>query len=352
MKQKFRIIFFASILALTSTTLYAADDYFTKKKMKIDDNSDVKKISDDDKAIFSMTLENDLFTGTDLGYSNGIRFSYISAQDTSPQFLKKAASFLPLLQKDGKRRISVAGGQSMYTPSNITSSEFQKDDFLYAGWLYGSLGITTDSGKIYDNSMLTLGVVGPSAHGGGTQKFIHHITKGSAQPKGWKYQLHDEPGINFSYERKWREIFEAKPFGIGIDVIPHLGASLGNVSTYAATGATFRIGYDLPSDYGPPRIRPNLPGSDFFIPAKKLGGYLFSILEMRAVGRNIFLDGNTFENSAHVDKRIMVKSAQIGVAMTYQDLRIAYSQVFVSKEFKGQKNGGTEFGSVAISYRF
>jgi len=299
-----------------------------------------------------MILENDLFTGTDLGYSNGIRFSYISAEDQSPQFLKNVASYLPLLQKSGKRRITVAGGQSIYTPRNISSAQYQQNDFLYAGWLYGSIGITTDTGKIYDNSMLTLGIVGPSAHAGGTQKFIHHISHGSPQPKGWDYQLHDEPGINFSYERKWREILQAEPFGIGVDVIPHLGASLGNVSTYAATGATFRIGYDLPSDYGPPRIRPNLPGSDFFIPTKKLGGYLFSILEMRAVGRNIFLDGNTFEDSAHVDKRIMVRSAQIGLAVTYHDWRFSYSQVFVSKEFKGQKSGSTEFGAVSISYRF
>ena len=81
--------------------------------------------------------------------------------------------------------------------------------------------------------------------------------------------MKDEPGINFAYEHKWRKLFEAEAFGTGVDVMPHIGANLGNISTNASLGATFRLGYDLPSDYGTPRIHPSLPGSDFFIPTKK-----------------------------------------------------------------------------------
>ena len=173
---------------------------------------------------------------------------------------------------------------------------------------------------------------------------------GSPQPKGWRHKLKDEPGINFSYERKWREIIESEPFGVGFDVIPHSGVSLGNINTSAVAGATFRIGYDLPTDYGPPRIRPTGMGSDFFMPPKRLSGYLFSVFEMRAVAQNIFLDGNAFKDSESLDKRVMVKSAQLGGALILGDARLSYTYIFVTKEFKGQVRA-TDFGALTFSYR-
>ena len=45
--------------------------------------------------------------------------------------LSENSSYLPL-QAEGKKRISVAAGQSMYTPGDITKSEFTQNDFLYA----------------------------------------------------------------------------------------------------------------------------------------------------------------------------------------------------------------------------
>ncbi len=322
---------------------------FAKEKKLAENDGVVKKIAEDDKGIFNFILENDLFTGTDLGYTNGVRISYISPETNMPDFIKKASSYLPL-QNEGKKRISIAAGQSMYTPSDITKSEFTQNDFLYAGWLYGSLGIVSDTGQVFDNIVLTLGMVGPSSKAQQSQEYIHHVI-GSPQPQGWDHQLKDELGINFAYERKWRKLFEAEAFGTGVDVMPHIGANLGNISTNASVGATFRLGYDLPSDYGPPRIRPSLPGSDFFIPSKKISGYLFSVVEMRAVGRNIFLDGNTFQNSPHLNKRNMIGSLQIGSSLTYKDSRLSYTHAYITKEFKGQKNG-SQFGAITFSYRF
>ena len=329
-------------------TLNFQSAFAAEKKLAADKNK-VKKIAEDDKGIFNFILENDLFTGTDLGYTNGVRISYISSETKMPNFIREASSYLPLIKK-GKKRISVAAGQSMYTPSDITKSEFTPNDFLYGGWLYGSLGIVSDTGQIFDNVVLTLGVVGPSSRAEESQKYIHHLI-GSPQPQGWNHQLKDEPGINFAYERKWRQLFEAKAFGVGVDIMPHIGANLGNVDTNASAGATFRFGYDLPSDYGPPRIRPTLPGSDFFIPTKKISGYLFSVVEARAVGRNIFLDGNSFQDGPNLHKRTMIGNLQIGAAITYKDARISYTQVYITKEFKGQKNT-SEFGAINFSYRF
>ncbi len=238
----------------------------------------------------------------------------------------------------------------MFGPEDISSAIPVATDHPYAGWLYGSVGIVSDTGKTLNNVMLTVGVVGPPSLAEDTQKFVHNIT-GSPQPQGWGYQLKTEPGIILTYERKWRGMYEFSPFGIGVDVTPHAGINLGNINTDASLGATFRLGYDLPNDYGPPRIRPSLPGSDFFMPTQNLSGYLFTTVAGRAVARNIFLDGNTFRDSAHVDKETYVSSLQIGAAVTYRATRLSFTRVFMSREYEGQKHG-SEFGVLTLSSRF
>lgn len=303
----------------------------------------------DDKGIFNVVWENDKFAGTDRDYTNGVRFSWLSAEENMPAWSRNVANNLPLAP-DGHKRISLALGQSMFAPENLISTTLVAGEQPYAGWLYGSVGMVSDTGRTLDNVMLTLGVVGPLSGAEPTQKFIHRVTD-SQDPKGWDNQLKNEPGIILTYERKWRGIIEASPFGIGADVTPHVGVNLGNINTDASVGATFRLGYDLPADYGPPRIRPSLPGSDFFVPAENAGGYLFATVGERAVARNIFLDGNTFRDGPSVDKENFVGSLQVGVAATYAQTRISYTQVFMNKEYKTQADG-SQFGVVTVSYRF
>jgi hypothetical protein len=304
---------------------------------------------DDSKGILNIVVENDLVSGKDENYTNGIRFAWISSEEGVPGLARSIAEALPFTN-DGKKRISIAIGQNMYTSQNKTSTEVVPGDHPYAGWLYGSVGMVSDTGTRLDNVMLTVGVVGPLSHAKQSQFFVHDVM-GYDKPKGWNNQLHNEPGAILTYERKWRNLYELSPFGLGMDATPLIGVNLGNVSTDASVGATFRMGFDLPADYGPPRIRPSLPGSDFFLPTKKLSGYLFTTIGGRVVGRDIFLDGNTFGNSPSVDKEILVGSLQAGAAITYKDMRLSYTQVYMTKEYKTQKNNSV-FGVVTASWRF
>ncbi len=303
----------------------------------------------DDKGIFNVVIENDKFVGTDRDYTNGIRFAWLSSEENMPHLARQIAGLLPLATK-GNKRISLAVGQSIFAPENLSSRSQIIGEHPYAGWLYGSIGMVSDTGSTLDNVLLTVGVVGPSSLAEQTQKLVHRITD-STDPQGWDNQLKDELGVVLTYERKWRSILEASPFGLGVDVTPHLGMNLGNVNTDVSTGATFRLGFDLPADYGPPRIRPSLPGSDFFIPSEEFGGYLFTTVGGRAVGRNIFLDGNSFTDGYGVDKEILVGSLQVGAAFTYGDTRFSYTQVFVSKEYETQREPSM-FGAFTLSHRF
>lgn len=307
------------------------------------------KIGEDEKGIFNIVLENDIFAGSDHDYTNGIRIAWLSPEGDMPLWVRLVADNLPLAP-EGKKRISISLGQSIFTPEDLSRREQVIGDHPYGGWLYSSVGMVSDTGKTLDNVMLTLGVVGPLSHAQQTQKFVHKVID-SPHPMGWDNQIKNEPGIRFTYERKWRSIFELSPFGAGFDSTPHVGVNLGNVNTDASIGATFRLGYDLPADYGPPRIRPSLPGADFFIPTQELGGYLFTTVGGRAVARNIFLDGNMFRDSPHVNKRALVGSLQAGAAITYGDARLSYTHVFMTREYSTQKHA-EEFGALTLSYRF
>jgi len=305
----------------------------------------------DKDSVFSITHENDFFAGEDEGYTSGVKMSVLSSENDTPAWIKNTANFFPFMARAGHKRYGVAFGQILYAPGDLTKSQLIKDDRPYAAYLYGGVGLISDLGYRIDNMQFSIGMVGPSALGKQTQKFVHKNIAG-VYPRGWDNQLKDELGLELSYERKWRALYEFSPFGYGFDATPHIGMSLGNVHTHASTGVTFRFGYDLPADYGPPLIRPNLPGSDFFHPhTSGIGWYVFTGFEGRAVARDIFLDGNTFKKSHHVDKKHFIGGIQSGIALTYESIRLAYIHNFRTKEFKQQRNAD-EFGALTLSVRF
>src|SRR6201999_687359 len=100
------------------------------------------------------------------------------------------------------------------------------------------------------------------------------------------------------------------------------GTSIGNIYDYVNAGAMARFGVNLPKDYGPMRIEPSLPGSDYFEPTAGFGAYVFGGVDGRAVARNLFLDGNSFEDSRSVDKFNLVDDAIFGAALTFDSFRL------------------------------
>ena len=306
---------------------------------------------EDPGAFIGFSLENDVFANTDRGYTNGFRFAFTSSETWTPDWLATAARTFPLFPDDAPIRSTLSFGQSLYTPKDISLRDPDPNDRPYAAWLYGSAAVLARSENRLDRLELQIGVVGPYAIGEQVQNTVHSIID-SRKARGWNHQLHNEPGVILSYERTWRRAYEAEPFGIGFDLSPYVGASVGNVLTQASAGATARLGFHLPDDYGPPRIRPSVPGSDFFIPSGGFSWYLFASVEGRAVARDIFLDGNTFEDSPHVTKNPLVGDLQLGIAVQIDDLRIAYTHVYRTQEFEEQKDDFSQYGAFTLSWRF
>ncbi|MGH8533839.1 MAG: lipid A deacylase LpxR family protein, partial [Gammaproteobacteria bacterium] len=197
---------------------------------------------------------------------------------------------------------------------------------------------------------LDVGVVGSSAQGEEVQNTFHDLI-GADNANGWNNEIDDEPGVALIYERKWRNLAEFRESGLGIDLTPHLGGSLGNIGTHLNAGITLRLGKDLVNDFGPPRIRPSLPGSGFFLPRNTFGWYLFAGVDGRAVAYNIFLDGNVGGNGISVDKHPVVADFQVGAVLTIGALHLAYTHVYRTEEFEEQDRGD-RFGAISLSVKF
>jgi hypothetical protein len=298
----------------------------------------------------SILFENDIFYHTDRDYTNGVAIAWTTAPDDTPHWAIDAARLIPFFGQSGEVRTSYAIGQNIYTPSNLRLVDPPFTDRPYAGYLYLAMGVIQKTDTDLDEFQVQLGVVGPDSLAEESQKFVHAILNDQI-PKGWGTQLHNEPGLVINDEHSWRAIATGSLLGLSFDADPHVGAAIGNVYDYANAGIMGRFGLNLPDDYGPTRIDPSLPGTNFFEPTAGLSAYVFGGFDGRAVGRNIFLDGNTWQQSRHVERVPWVADMQLGAALAMDSWRLTFTHVFRTKEFETQKRAD-QFGAVNLSIRF
>ncbi len=299
----------------------------------------------------TFTAENDLFGGsTDRYYSNGVLLSWRSPSADLPRPFAWIDDRLSWLFGPGDLRWGFSLGHNIYTPDDKYSYIPNPRDRPYAAHLYGAFSLSRSTATTQMLFEIQAGVVGPSALGEEVQNNYHRLI-GVRRLNGWDYQLRDEPTLGVLVERRWRLPLGTLA-GFDAEAIPSALAAAGNAEIYAGGGATLRLGQGLDADWGPTRIRPAVAGSAFFQPRQEFGWYVFAGLDGRVVGRDIFLDGNTFrDNTPSVNRRPFVGEAKAGAAAFWRGTRIAYTQVIRSEEFYGQR-GTQTFGSVSVSFRF
>jgi lipid A 3-O-deacylase len=303
---------------------------------RADDSSRITALEENDSVLFD----------SDKYYTQGLEFAYLGpdvAPDSAWIAPFDALGDLGPFDASGasqvSRRYEVLLGQSMFTPADTAREDPDPGDRPYAGWLYGGVGLIQDTDRRrLDHLELLLGLVGPDAFGKTTQNDYHQFI-GIDKSRGWDEQLHDEPGLMLSYERKWRFL---QPIGSGfaVDAIPELGVTVGNVMDYVQGGGMIRFGKNLEADYGPQRIRPALSGTPYFnrdYLDGPFGFYFFAGVQGRAVARNLFLDGNTFEDSRSVDSNPLVGDLSGGLSMFWGgDVRLDAAMTYRTEEFEDQ----------------
>lgn len=320
--------------------------------------------------VLSLYVENDLFFRTDRNYTSGVRLAWVSpdieeqlGDECIPawvQPINDAVREIFALRRSpaNQRNMVITLGQAMYTPGDRTRSDLIREDRPYAGWLYLGLGYNERRGspgaalERLDSLEVNLGVVGPLALARQTQDLIHDL-RGFARFAGWDHQLSNEPGVQVVAERKLRAQYR----GGQADAIAHYGISIGNVAIYANAGLELRWGIGIPEDFGSSPIRPagnnTAPGS-FPRDGQRVlrrGAHAFASLDVRAVARDIFLDGNTFRHGHHVKKEPLVSDLAVGVAAFAAGWKFSFGRVFRSREFAGQPSRHS-YGSFTLSRDF
>jgi len=310
---------------------------------------------------FSVFFENDTFFNTDREYTNGIRLSM--TYNSLPEKYSKIQFFMDKIKKltnlsgnPGLRYgYSLSLGQNIYTPENTEAKQIVKDERPYSGLTYLGTGITAYTDNIMTTLEFSAGIIGPLSLADKTQKEIHRTFDWNI-PQGWDNQLNNEPFAGIFYSRRWKAAKEIKN-GFGFDLIPEFSAGAGNALTYMEAGVSIRAGYNIPNDFGTPRIRPTtetnfpLDYSDprLFSKFRRYGIYAFCSANSQYVLRNIFLDGNTFENSHSVDKYPVTGTTTVGIGIILHRFNIVYGHVFNTKSYKGQKEK-QYYGTLSISY--
>ena len=289
----------------------------------------------------AFNFENDGLLGTDRHYTSGMRLTYWSSDKASPRWLNRFSEWLPAAGfRPEAHKFGIEIGQEIYTPELLSTPELVVDDRPYAGWLYlGSSLRRRGPGWVDHLAMetirLDLGVVGPSAFAEETQAIAHE-----ADPKGWHNQIDDEFGFALRYDQRY--LFAARGAGgWGADFIPAAHFSLGNVDTHFGLGVLARGGFNVPNEFEVPVQRTS----------PRWGAYLFAGADGRVVGRNIFLDGNTWHDSHHVDKETLVCDLRAGLVVILKRVELIAAFDWRSPEFEEQSMWDA-FASATVRYKF
>lgn len=305
----------------------------------------------DQSGTLTFVWENDSFADTDQNYTNGVRLAWLSGTSPTRGLSRFIARRVLNAGDDAVIRRGIAVGHSLFTPTDTQTSAPLPDQQPYAAWLYGEYTAVVEQRREIDQFTIQVGVVGPSAGGEWLQNEFHALI-GASNAKGWDNQLDDEIGLVVSYDTRLRALASFGSNGLGADLTPNVGVTLGNIHTNLHAGLTLRVGQDLANDYGPPRVQPSLAGAGYFSPRDNFSWYVFAGVEGRAVAHNIFLDGSLFrEDDPSVSSNSFVTDVQTGLVMQFRQAQVAFTYVERAEEFAEQTEP-QRFGAVSLSTRF
>jgi lipid A 3-O-deacylase len=303
---------------------------------------------EDPNHTITIQLENDSTRpGSDNYYTSGERIAYTSPTGQVPGPL---ASLGHLLLGGGQQRFAVELSQNIFTPLNDKLASPPLNDRPYAAVLMGTMSLIQDTDTARTALALGLGVIGPDALGRQVQNGFHDLI-GQGSVGGWNTQIPNQPVIQLTAERTWRMPLGGIG-GLESDVLPSVTVGAGTFRIYGQGGGTIRLGQGLQSDFGAPRIRPGLTGTDAYVQTQPFAWYVFAGVDGQAVAWDETLDGLPFATSRHVTRSPFVGEFQAGFTLMAWGARFTAMQVVQSNEFTGQHNGLFQFSSASVSVKF
>ena len=304
---------------------------------------------DDPKLIVTLQTENDVVGRTDRNYTAGLRLGITLPTGVMPDFVSAAGR---ALMGNGNQRLSLDLSQTLFTPKNTAAAVPNPRDRPYAAVLTAQFNLVHDTERTRTLLGLGLGVLGPLAQGENLQNGFHDLIR-DPPAKGWAYQIANMPVVQLVGARIWRfPLLEGANDGLQVDVLPSIAGAIGTWRDYAQMGGQIRLGQGLKTDFGTSRISPGLTGADAYTPTRDFVWYVFAGADGQAVHWDATLDGNLFASGPHVTRNPWVTEFEAGAAIVWHGMRLSYTHVFQTQEFRGQRGGLFQFGSFTAAARF
>ncbi len=325
----------------------------------------------DSKSVESMTwqfeYDNDFFFKKDNKISGGWSLQKSSAIAHSwdqlegvPDLIKAYGESIPTLTKEGLvYRAGISIGQLVQTPTDLSRSDLIVDDVPYAGALTLQASWYAYNNYEFRGFEITTGIVGPLSYADQVQKTIHKVIN-SPSPKGWDNQLKNEPIINLNYMRKQKFWNIGYPAALSFDASINGNLALGNLFTEAAAALEMRFGYNMPQGfvYIPDSIGFSMHYNASLKPANSqiMSFYSSLILRGSTYLHNIFLDGNTYQDSHRVEKEYFVEQIIAGIHYERRDWAIHFSLMSSSNNVNTSKAPAAErreqVGTIDFEWRY
>lgn len=305
--------------------------------------------------VVNLSWDNDLLTGSDRGYTNGVRLSYLT--DTADENDGKSARFARTLRdelrflpgigaSDSKHAVTLSLRQFMVTPEDITVENPQFDDIPYAGHLSFSGTLWSWDADTITGFGAHIGVIGPESGAESVQKWVHKTT-GSDKPQGWGNQLGTDVvgGIQGAHGRKLLQLGQDGNIEQRVSVIG--AALLSSFRTSAKAGLVWQLGRHLPINFVPDYAGTSstiaLPGSF------KDSGSSWSVyvgLGVEYVGYS-YIDDNA--GAYRFDEGPLI--GQLGLGATWQwDHLLASVTLRASTSEDERHKDNFSFGTLSVSW--
>jgi len=283
-------------------------------------------------AFIKLNYENDYFAGTDIYYTQGIRFEFAFPWLRYSPFML----VLPKLS-NSITQYEITAVQDCFTPTSITIDTIQRGDRPYAGYIYlGHEKISANATKAEKlTAELDLGMLGSCAECEEEQQAIHHAIS-DRQPEGWKYQIGTGAMVNYKLLYEKGIVRDS-----ALDIYGYGGINAGTVYDNAIAGGRLRMG-KMQSYFAGNRIR-------------KLQLYTFLDCWMEGVGYNATLQGVLFSNNSiyklspnNIDP--VVLGYTYGICLSYKSVSFEYTSTHITYEIVNSHYHG--WGHIGIAGYF
>jgi len=311
---------------------------------------------------FSFLFYNDLFSGTDKHFTNGMSLSWIddSFEDVADigsnsysSYVHNIVNSIPFNVTDSSKKHSagISLSQIMVTPKDLTLSQPQYNDIPYAGYLALAFYMFEWDKESFKEFRMEFGVVGKASGAEFVQKSIHTVI-GAHAPQGWDNQLGTQVTANalFRYgEISWQR---SGLNTLSMDWFNHFGVQVGNFQTNAFGGTMFRVGKNYIKNFNLhyPYLKEEASMLCLDDRHNGFGWSLSAGVNGEILAYSYILDEGKNEGYA-TDKHIINATLYSGLDLYYGVHKLTYFYQSRSPYTK-ESNSMESFGGLIYSYQF